>query len=82
MMNSGLFYNAAKEKAALNGILMTTEVHDRLRCFSLCIGIAECLIVNIGHYSLTGYSCELGGLTEEYGAVITNKPGFMYYVRK
>ena len=81
-MNSGLFYSVAKGKAASNGILMTTEVHDRLRCLSLCIGIAECLIVNVGHYSLTGYSCELGVLTEESGAVITDKPGLTYNVLK
>ena len=81
-MNSGLFYSVAKEKAVSNGSLMTTEVHDRLRCFSLCIEIAECLIVNVGHYSLTGYSCELGALTEEYGAVITDRPGFTYYIRE
>ena len=82
MVNSGLFYSVAKEKAASNGILMTTEVHDRPRCFLLCSRIAECLIVNVGHSSLSGYSCELGALTEEYGAVITDKPGFTYYIRK
>ena len=82
VMDSGLFYGASSEKAASNGILMTTEVHYRLQCFLLCIENTECLIVNIGHYSLTGYSCELGGLTEESGAVITDKPGFTYYIRK
>ena len=81
-MNTGLFDRVAKDKAAKNGILMTTEVHDLQQCFYLCISNPECAIVNIGHHSLTGYSCELGGLTEEYGAVLTDKPGFTYYIRK
>ena len=71
-----------QEKAASNGILMTAEVHDRLQCFSLCIGNEECMLVNIGPHSLTGYSCELSGLAEEYGAVIVDRRGFTYYIRK
>ena len=81
-MNSGLFYGVKEEKAASNGILMTAEVHDRLQCFSLCIGNEECMLVNIGHHSLTGYTCELGGLADQYGAVIVDKPGFTYYIRQ
>ena len=81
-MNSGRFYGVQGEKAASNGILMTAQVRDRLQCFSLCIRNEECMLVNIGPHSLTGYSCELVGLPEQYGAVIVDKPGFKYYIRK